>query len=112
MFFVDKFIYWNEWLVGRIVKVYLSFDNCVCKVDVCVGSDKRIFIWFISDIVLFCRKDCESEWICFVLYVCVIEILYFFVYLLILGDIINIRWGVLCNVYWFCIECIFWCCGD
>lgn len=44
MFFVDKFIYCNEWLVGRIVKVYLSFDNCVCKVDVCVGSDKRIFI--------------------------------------------------------------------
>lgn len=57
----DKSTYRNEWLVGRIVKAHPSSDNRVRKVDVRVGSDKRTFTRPTSDIVLLCRKDCESE---------------------------------------------------
>lgn len=57
----DKSTYRNEWPVGRIVKAHLSSDNRVRKVDVRVGSDKRTFTRPTSDIVLLCRKDCESE---------------------------------------------------
>lgn len=57
----DKSTYRNEWPVGRIVKAHPSSDNRVRKVDVRVGSDKRTFTRPTSDIVLLCRKDCESE---------------------------------------------------
>lgn len=57
----EKSTYRKEWPVGRIVKAYPSSDNRVRKVDVLVGSDKRTFTRPTSDIVLLCRKDCESE---------------------------------------------------
>lgn len=65
-FLTEKSTYQKEWPVGKIVKAYPSSDNCVCKTDVRVGSDRRNHTRPTTDIVFLCRKDCESEWTCFV----------------------------------------------
>lgn len=39
-FLTEKSTYQKEWPVGKIVKAYPCSDNCVCKTDVRVGSDR------------------------------------------------------------------------
>lgn len=98
----------KEWPDGKIVKAYRSSDNCVCKVDVRVGSDRRNHTRPTTDIVFLCRKDCESEWTYFVFKK--LHSLDFNInILLILGDIFNTSPRYKLTLY---LNVFFWCCGD
>ncbi|XP_056001792.1 uncharacterized protein LOC130048767 [Ostrea edulis] len=48
----DKTLHHNDWPMGIIENTYPSVDSRVCKVDICFGSDRKIFKRPATEVVL------------------------------------------------------------